>query len=115
MSKSKIFKPKKGDKLWLMFHDRPVEATVLETPKYYTRGKGYDGVWELSIPEVEDTVVVWPRRIFATRKECLAFHLQDKREAIAHDRQIIQQDKEYLKRDEELYAKWFKMLENEDG
>lgn len=109
-----IFKPSKGDKIWLMFHDRPVEVIVVETPLYYGPN-GYAGVWKVNMPGVIGDMPIWPRRVFATRKECLAYHIQDKREDIAHDRQIIRQDKEYLKRDQELYAKWFKMLEDEDA
>lgn len=114
MTKSKVFEPKKDDKIWLMYHDRPVEAIVKKTPMY--KGpNGYDGVWTLTIPDVAEPLMLWPRRVFRTRKECLAFHLQDKREDIEHDRQIIRRDKEYLKRDQDLYAKWFNMLEDEDA
>ena len=109
-----ISKPKKGDKIWLMRDDVPVEVTVVKTPMH-EGPNGYDGVWTVSMPGVVEDMQLWPRRVFATRKECLAYYIQDKREDIEHDRQFIQRDKEYLKRDEELYAKWFKMLEDEDA
>lgn len=108
--RKEIFKPTKGDKIWFMFNDIPVEVTVVETPLYYGPN-GYDGVWKVNMPGVIGDMPVWPRRVFRTRTECLVFHIQDKQEDIEHVTQILQRAKEELKRVKKLYAKWTKMLE----
>lgn len=109
MTDLKIFDPKKGDKFWMMYAGKPVEATVLEVP---TRiGSGYhSGDWKVSVPGYPEKEWAYFWNMYPTRKECLESHIRDEEDTIERSKEHIKRYQGYIKESKEFLAKWKRML-----
>lgn len=105
-----VFSPKKGEKFWMIYAGKPVEATVISPPKWPNQED-----WHVSVPGHPEKEWAYFWNMFPTRKECLEHHVQREQRSIEYCKERVSQYKELLKEAKKWHATWSKMLQEENN